>query len=218
MPRVAKTFNGNLEQALAADSEHLYIGNNLKGHAVLLFEIKDSSGKAIGIKLPRTWVPIDLMLFADRESIKRSDSLRKLHRKGAIKFLDPKDANEIMQTAEAKKEANRAGLLGDIILDEEESSERLEKEVNEITSNGTSELDYYKNTIGEIKGIVTDNGEDEEIVNKIKDMESAYFSDTESVSKGDLILLLEDAKSFLSDKGRASASEEIANMISSLKE
>lgn len=215
MPKLAKTFNGNLEQALAADSEHLYIGNNLKGHAVLLLDIKDNNGKAVCVRLPRTWVPIDLMLFADREAIKRSESVRKLHRKGAIKFLDPTESNEIMKSQEAIKEANRAGLLGGFVLSEE-SEARVEEKKEEVDIS-VDDIQYYKNIIEELKSLSKE--EDEEvIVNKIKDMESTYFSDPDSVNKGNLIMILNDAKSFLSDSGKSNASEEIQSMISSIEE
>lgn len=217
MPRAAKTFNGNLEQALAASPDHLFIGNNLKNRGILIFEVKDSSGKSVGIKLPKTWVPIDLMLFVDRDSIKRSNTIRTLHRKGAIKFLDPNDSIEILKTEEAKKEAERAGLFTS--YDSEDFSNDNNQEVaKEVADNSSNDNDYYTNAINEIKGLHQDGESEDAIINKIKDMQSNYFSDPDGVDKGNLILQLTDIKLFLSDVGKARASVEVDSFISSIKD
>lgn len=219
MPKLAKTFNGNLEQALSACEEHLYIGNNLKHRGIIIFEIKDSSGKSVGIKLPKTWIPIDLMLFVDRESIKRSNSLRKLHRSGAIKFLDPTDSTEILKTKEAKEEAERAGLFTTVDFEDvQEITNKQEAVISDVAENSEDdEITYYTNLVNEIKGLQADNAEESEIVNKIKDMKTTYFSG-EEVDKGKLILLLNDIKSFLSDAGKVTASEEVASFIADVNE
>ena len=144
MPKKAKTFFGNLEQALEADKNHIYIGNNLKGRAVLLLDIKDASGKSISVKIPKTWVPIDLMLFADREAIRRSDSIRKLHRKGAIRFLDANEADEIMKTQEAREEAKRAGLLSELgqdlvdMMAQEEEAKKAQETAIQVFEQGAA--------------------------------------------------------------------------------
>lgn len=215
MPKVAKTFNGNLEQALNANEDHLFIGNNLKNRGILIFEVKDNSGKSVGIKLPKTWVPIDLMLFVDRESIKRSNTIRTLHRKGAIKFLDPTESLEILKTKEAKEEAERAGLFHS--YDYEEISDSQET-VNEIAESSVSDDSYYANVINEIKGLQQDGESEDTIINKIKDMQSNYFSDPEGVDKGKLILLLNDTKKFLSDNEMSKASVEVDSFLSSIKD
>ena len=228
MPKKAKTFFGNLEQALEADKNHVYIGNNLKGRAVLLLDIKDASGKSIGIKIPKTWVPIDLMLFADREAIRRSDSIRKLHRKGAIRFLDATDADEIMKTQEAREEAKRAGLLSelgqdlvDMMAQEEEAKKAASAQALEIvvTSENESSQNFFKNAINEIKGFADDkeNDEEEEIVKKILDMKSSWYVDQEGLTKGEFIVMLNDAKQALSNAGKSKASEEIQSIITALE-
>lgn len=228
MPKKAKTFFGNLEQALEADKNHVYIGNNLKGRAVLLLDIKDASGKSIGIKIPKTWVPIDLMLFADREAIRRSDSIRKLHRKGAIRFLDATDADEIMKTQEAREEAKRAGLLSelgqdlvDMMAQEEEAKKAASAQALEIvvTSENESSQNFFKNAINEIKGFADDkeNVEEEEIVKKILDMKSSWYVDQEGLTKGEFIVMLNDAKQALSNAGKSKASEEIQSIITALE-
>lgn len=228
MPKKAKTFFGNLEQALEADKNHVYIGNNLKGRAVLLLDIKDASGKSIGVKIPKTWVPIDLMLFADREAIRRSDSIRKLHRKGAIRFLDATEADEIMKTQEAREEAKRAGLLSelgqdlvDMMAQEEEAKKAASAQALEIvvTNENESSQNFFKNAINEIKGFADDkeNVEEEEIIKKILDMKSSWYVDQEGVTKGEFIVMLNDAKQALSNAGKSKASEEIQSIITALE-
>lgn len=228
MPKKAKTFFGNLEQALAADKNHVYIGNNLKGRAVLLLDIKDASGKSIGVKIPKTWVPIDLMLFADREAIRRSDSIRKLHRNGAIRFLDATEADEIMKTQEAREEAKRAGLLSelgqdlvDMMAQEEEAKKAASAQALEVvvTDENDSSQNFFKNAINEIKGFADDkeNVEEEEIVKKILDMKSAWYVDQEGVTKGEFIVMLNDAKQALSNAGKSKASEEVQSIITALE-
>ena len=228
MPKKAKTFFGNLEQALEADKNHIYIGNNLKGRAVLLLDIKDASGKSISVKIPKTWVPIDLMLFADREAIRRSDSIRKLHRKGAIRFLDATEADEIMKTQEAREEAKRAGLLSelgqdlvDMMAQEEEAKKAASAQALEVvvTDENDSSQNFFKNAINEIKGFADDkeNVEEEEIVKKILDMKSAWYVDQEGVTKGEFIVMLNDAKQALSNAGKSKASEEVQSIITALE-
>jgi hypothetical protein len=222
MPKVAKVFNGNLEQALAADNEHLFIKNNIKGnHGILLFEIKDKSGKPVGIRLPKTWVPIDLMLFVDRESIKSSNDLRKLHRKGVIQFLDPKDSMEILKTKEAQEEGERAGLFTSVDFEDFSNTEtdgEIDKLEVESVSDGSDSNNYLLNLITEVETFAKDGAEEAELINKIKDLKSAYFSDPDFIDKGKLILALNDLKAFLSDNGKAQSSEEVASVISSISE
>lgn len=229
MPKKAKTFFGNLEQALEADKNHIYIGNNLKGRAVLLLDIKDASGKSISVKIPKTWVPIDLMLFADREAIRRSDSIRKLHRKGAIRFLDATEADEIMKTQEAREEAKRAGLLSELgqdlvdMMAQEEAKKAASAQALEVvvTSENDSSQNFFKNAINEIKGFADadekENVEEEEIVKKILDMKSAWYVDQEGVTKGEFIIMLNDAKQALSNAGKSKASEEVQSIITALE-
>lgn len=219
MPKVAKTFNGNLEQALNASAEHLYIANNLKGaHAILLLEIKDTSGKPIGLRLPKTWVPIDLMLFADRESLRKSNSLRKLHRMGAIRFLDPTSADEVMSTKEAREEAKRSGILGELDFDPSEMTEdeakAAENVLEVVTESEDDPMSYYRNVLA----TVVASTDEDDIIRQIKDLKSSYFADSEIVNSEVLVGLLQEAKTKLDEAGLSASAAEVDSMIDAINE
>lgn len=209
MPAVAKIFEGNLEQALNASQDHVYIKNNLRGHSILLIEIKDTNGKAVGIRLPRTWVPIDLMLFTDRESIRKSDSIRKLLRKGAIVLLDPESADKIMKTDEAREEAKRSGILGSMSFGDIETPK---EPISVGKDDDDNELNYYKNIVDEL--LVS--GNEDNNVRQIKDMKSSYFADPESVNKDELIAVITDARDKAREKGLNTSAAELDSMIDAI--
>jgi len=213
--QAAKKLNCNLEQALAQSPNNLYIGNNMKGHSILLMEIKDSNGKAIPVKIPKTWVPIDLMLFADRESIKKSESVRKLQRSGVICFLDPVTANQVMETKEAQDEAKRIGISG--IFEQDNSNMANVVNANDAIFNSdgnTEEYQYYRN----IANTILEMTDDDNAVKSIKDMKSSYFADPEAVDKGKLLLMLQEVKVYCGEKSMSKAQREVSEMIDSVNE
>jgi hypothetical protein len=211
--KTAKKLNCNLEQALAQSPNNLYIGNNMKGHSVLLVEVRDVTGRAIPVKIPKTWVPLDLMLFADRESIKKSESIRKLQRRGVICFLDPETSNQIMSTKEAQEEARRIGISG-IFKQDISSTADVVNEEDAVPSNGMEEYEYYHN----LASTILEMTDEDEIIKNVKDMKSSYFADPEAVDKGKLLLLLQEVKTFCGGKTMAQAEKEVSEMIDSVNE
>ena len=190
MPQRAKTFDGNLEQALQASPDKLYISNGIKGNSILILDIKDQNGKSHSVQLKRTWVPIDLMLFADRESIKSSDSIRSLVRKGAIRLLDFKEADAIARTPEAVAELTRVGITCNSEFDAGVKNESGNGSGSSIDAKITDEQ-YYKNVINDI--LLMDS--EVEAISKLKDIKSYYFAgEPDEVTTTLLISLLGDIK------------------------
>ena len=190
MPQRAKTFDGNLEQALQASPDKLYISNGIKGNSILILDIKDQNGKSHSVQLKRTWVPIDLMLFADRESIKSSDSIRSLVRKGAIRLLDFKEADAIARTPEAVAELTRVGITCNSEFDADVKNESGNGSSSSIDAKITDEQ-YYKNVINDILLMDSEVG----AISKLKDIKSYYFAgEPDEVTTTLLISLLGDIK------------------------
>jgi hypothetical protein len=130
------------------------------------------------------------MLFADRESIKSSDSIRSLVRKGAIRLLDFKEADAIARTPEAVAELTRVGITCNSEFDADVKNESGNGSGSSIDAKITDEQ-YYKNVINDI--LLMDS--EVEAISKLKDIKSYYFAgEPDEVTTTLLISLLGDIK------------------------
>lgn len=97
--QIAKVFNGNLYSALEKWPNHLFVKNSIKrNNMVILLDVRDETGKTTCINLPKTWIPIDLLDYVDKDSITKSIQLRSFLRSGVLSLVDADDAERILST------------------------------------------------------------------------------------------------------------------------
>lgn len=111
MSQIAKIFNGNIDQAIEKWPKHLYVKNCCEDKMTLIITVKDATGTSVTIKLPKTWFPIDIFNYIDKESASRSSQLRGLLRSGNLKIVEADSAEEILKMPQAREEAKRLGLV-----------------------------------------------------------------------------------------------------------
>lgn len=142
--QIAKPFNGNLEQALEKWPNHLYVKNAIKkDNMVILIDIRDATGKVNCITLPKTWIPIDIFDYVDKESIIKSTQLRSHIRSGILKLVDADDAEKILSTNEAADEAKRCGLRNSHAALTEESDEKSDVKEKIAPKMSTEKMGFY---------------------------------------------------------------------------
>lgn len=177
MPKLAKVFTGSLEQALEKWPNNLYIKNSSKERSTLLIDIKDSNDKILTIKLPKTWVPLDVLSYVGRDSVQKSN-LRTYLRSGLIQILEADTAHEIATSKEGIQEAVRVGLLNPLYAENIMETDVQEDEgvvVTKSTPNepATPEMSYVTNMKEDILGCSSD----EEALPLVKDLMAVVFAD-----------------------------------------
>ncbi len=205
MPQIAKIFNGNLDQALDICKDHLYVRNAEKERRLLLIDIKDSYDKTRTLKFPKTWVPIDILTFIDRDSARKSPTLRTYFRKGLLQLLDSTSAHAIATSEEGIAEARRAGLSNGISSDVNKTSEPTG------TASSNQDENYFSNMYIEISECSTD----EEALNKVKNISSVFYSDPdEYISNESSMLALNNMRDFFNKKGFTKSLAEVKGILS----
>lgn len=72
------------------------------------FPIRDDSGQdSIAIKIPNTWIPIDLCSFAPKNNIIKNHYFRRLLASGRIGAITETEANKVLEDKEAYEEQVR---------------------------------------------------------------------------------------------------------------
>jgi len=79
--------------------------SNPKGNVNMT--MNDGQGTQIVLQVPVTWIPIDLTTQATKSAILSAPSLRRMLAQGMIQLISEEDAMEVMQQADAQKEAVR---------------------------------------------------------------------------------------------------------------
>lgn len=91
--------------------------------------ISDNQGRITLIIVPRTFIPIDLTLWATIDQLKGCQELRAALRGQVLELVDPKEAKGIINTPEGKKELerimNKLNVVSDDLLASDESSSAL---------------------------------------------------------------------------------------------
>lgn len=74
------------------------------GRGVINVSVNDGVGNKIPIRIPITWVPIDLTTQATKSALLTSPDFRKLASKGVLKLISDEEAIKIVSTPEGAKE------------------------------------------------------------------------------------------------------------------
>lgn len=134
-------YTKSLDQRLR-DEDYFFIISGLRGKGVLLLDITNKHGRTSTIKIPNTWVPINLLDYANKDMLSDSVNLRGHLNKKTLIQVDSEWALSVLSTEEAIAEMDDQGIA-----------------INEPTGKVTS-LNSDESVIthaGEAQNIVSDN-------------------------------------------------------------
>ncbi len=89
------------------DSSSVWVINRTNPRGVLNISMPDNLGGSVIMVIPVTWIPVDLTTQATKESLMKSPVFRRLVSGGNIGLIDEEQAQRIMESEDAKKEAVR---------------------------------------------------------------------------------------------------------------
>lgn len=209
--KMASIFDGNIDQALDKWTNHLFIKNCYKERTTFYVDIKDSSDKVITIKVPKTWFPIDILNYVDREAARKSSQLRSYLRSGIFKILNAEEAEALVKTAEAREEAKRCKLLdySDSIAKDVED----ETPVKDVESN--SEMDFF-----DVRKLSIEEATSEEQAYEVAlEVDSTYKADAdEYIKNGEILKKIQDMKFSADKKGFARATAKLRELVAFIEE
>lgn len=97
-----------ITQALAMDHISLYVMNRTKPAGNINLTVLGEDGTLQSIVIPKTFVPIDMTLFAPRDNLLKNKYFRQLCQLGEIAIAHPDDAEAAIQASpKAKQEIQR---------------------------------------------------------------------------------------------------------------
>ncbi len=107
----------------------LFVLNKSNPKGNVNFNVTDISGTRVGIRVPVTWIPVDLTNYAQKADILRNPDFRRLCAKGVLHIVDGKDANAVLREPKAQVESNRIYDI-DVELSPQENVPSIDKQVN----------------------------------------------------------------------------------------
>jgi len=107
--RIAKSASWDLDWLLD-NNLPVYVGNTTRPAAAVLLSMITANGAVRPVHVPRTALPINVLKFVDKDTIRRSIDLRDFLRKGILTLIWPYDAEATLSTPEAMEEVQRLNL------------------------------------------------------------------------------------------------------------
>jgi hypothetical protein len=117
-------------QAEAEKDSRLFVLNkSTPTRGNINFNITDISGQRIGMRVPVTWVPLDLTNFGQKSDIIRNPDFRRMVAKNMIHIVSAASAEAFLSSSKAEKELNRI-LDINVDLAPEEKAPSIDKQIN----------------------------------------------------------------------------------------
>lgn len=147
----------SIRDAEVSDDSRLFVLNRSNPAANVNFNITDSAGARQVITVPVTSAPVDLANFAEKVSVLRDPTFRRLVAKGLFKLVEPNQAQEFIDTdprgiAETKRiyeviEEGNDPILGVDVAGDESHARSLSEKLGV-----QSENPFVENIVGRSKG------------------------------------------------------------------
>ncbi|AGS82037.2 hypothetical protein O152_gp154 [Pseudomonas phage PaBG] len=147
----------SIRDAEVSEDSRLFVLNRSNPSANVNFNITDSAGQRQVITVPVTSAPVDLANFAEKTSVLRDPTFRRLVAKGLFKLVDPDQAQKFIETdprgiSETKRiyevieEGNDPILGAEANIDDSHARSLSEK------LGAGSENPFVENIVGRSKG------------------------------------------------------------------
>lgn len=133
-------------QAEANKDSRLFVLNKSEPRGNMNFNISDSSGTRLGIRVPITWIPVDLSNYGQKSDILRNHDFRRLCAKNFFHIIDPQDAEKFLEQPKAKAELAKI-LDIDNDLAPETKIPNVDKQVNAVVDENKITNPFIQNVI-----------------------------------------------------------------------
>lgn len=138
---------------------------------VINVSVVEGTGRTSVVKLPITFIPVDLTMQATKRAILESPDFRRLVGGGFIKLISEQDAEKALESEEAKKEQRR---LFNLITDElSPIQESAPKEVKDILAASADEISGFALNFAH-----TEDGNEDDMVTTLRN-QGASLTTTE---------------------------------------
>lgn len=147
----------SIRDAEASDDSRLFVLNRSNPSANVNFNITDSAGQRQVITVPVTSAPVDLSNFAEKTSVLRDPTFRRLVAKGLFKLVEPEQAQKFIDTdprgiSETKRiyeviEEGNDPILGVDVSGDETHARSLSEKLGVASENP-----FVENIVGRSKG------------------------------------------------------------------
>ena len=107
----------------------IWVINRIKPPNVgpLMINATDGDGHSITVMVPATFIPVDLTLQAERESITRSHDFRTAVHNGLLRLVDSEEAEKILGTKEGSQESRRIRNVMEDVMPQDTATDVNEK-------------------------------------------------------------------------------------------
>lgn len=118
----------------------IFVINAVKPKGDISFAIKGDDNEIVSVVIPKTWIPIDLTAYANKQSILRSTHFRRLVSKGVIKIISNEEASTILSEPDANEEVSR---LTKSVYSENLKIKKIENSKESVVRKGDIEILPY---------------------------------------------------------------------------
>lgn len=159
------------------------------GSADILFNVNGDNGRIIGVIIPASFAPIDLTMFASRESLINCTELRTLLQKGYVMIVDNKSAEEAVKDSRVEKELQRVLNFNRASNMDDSAGKGKVQLGSNGTQYGTTEGSYIEPPyVSELINIAVENQNDPDRV------ENAFIRLADRLTKDDLDYIIRSNK------------------------
>lgn len=156
----------NIAEAERAQSSSVWVLNTSNPKGIIGFEVADGMGTKVVIKIPVTWIPIDLTTQSTKATILSSPHFRKVLSHKMVQLVSQEYADSVMDQDAAQKELMRVSNLSSTDLQIDAST--LPSEVKSIQSEAMGEVSGFAMNLAMNADI-----DDEQALNALRGQESS---------------------------------------------
>lgn len=129
MSEVVQLKRLTVSEAEKNSDSRLFVLNKSIPRGNINFNISDQSGTRIGIRVPVTWIPLDLSNFGQKKDILRNPDFRRLCARSFFHIIDPESAENFLKNGKAQTELNKILNIDNDLVPETKMPE-VDKQVN----------------------------------------------------------------------------------------
>lgn len=82
--------------------------------AEISFPVRSANGQTTNVRIPSTWIPVDLSLQTTKEDLVKSPDVRRLINRGNLELIREEEALEILNKKEARMEMERLKKMDNV--------------------------------------------------------------------------------------------------------
>lgn len=126
----------SIQELEASTSSSVWVLNQSNPKGNVAMTMPDGMGGTVVVTVPVTWIPVDLTTQATKKSITSSPTFRRMMITGMLAVISDDDASKLLDTAEARKEADRVyRFVSDVSANESVIPQEVKSLQAEVSGN-----------------------------------------------------------------------------------